>query len=222
MGPLEHLKLKSLNYIGHSMHPLFKAGDRLQIVSYEQRKILEGDVVVFISSGDNSKVVHRVVSVTQAGIKTRGDNSNHEDDWILRRENILGRVISVQRGKRRFRVFGGPLGHSFAMVIRAIKSIDTILSPLLRPFYQRLARRATLDRWLPSRMRPRVISFKREAGTELQLVMGRSVIGRWSEGKSGWNIRRPFRLFVDEASLPENPAKWSVVRGPSSVANEDM
>ena len=212
MGPLEHLKLKSLNYIGHSMHPLFKAGDRLQIVSYEQRKIREGDVVVFISPEDGSKVVHRVISVNSDGIRTRGDNCNHEDDWCLSREHILGQVVFAQRGSKQFRVLGGPLGTSYAMAIRAGNNIDSILSSLLRPFYQRLARRAALNRWLPSRMRPRVISFKREAGTELQLVMGRRVIGRWSEGKSGWNIRRPFRLFVDEASLPENEGEVSGVR----------
>jgi hypothetical protein len=62
-------------------------------------------------------------------------------------------------------------------------------------------------------MRPRVISFNREGGTELQLVMGRKVIGRRLEGKSGWNIRRPFRLFVDEEALPENKAEVSGVRG---------
>ena len=48
MEPLVPLKLKSLNYIGHSMHPLFKAGDRLQIVSYGLQEIRVGDVVVFI------------------------------------------------------------------------------------------------------------------------------------------------------------------------------
>jgi hypothetical protein len=54
-----------------------------------------------------------------------------------------------------------------------------------------------------------VISLNRDAGTELQLVMGRRVIGRWLPGKSGWNIRRPFRLFVDEESLPENKTEVS-------------
>jgi hypothetical protein len=39
--------------------------------------------------------------------------------------------------------------------------------------------------------------------------MGRRVIGRRIEGKRGWQIRRPFRLFVDETSLPENKAEFS-------------
>ena len=205
-------ELKSINYIGSSMNPTLKPGVRLYVRAYHGQKIRRGDVVVFIQPGRDSKIVHRVTSVSSDGVRTRGDNCNHADDWVLRWENILGRVVAAQRGRKRLRVFGGPLGHSFAMAIRAIKSIDSLLSSLLRPFYQRLARRGVLRRWLPSRMRPRVISFKREAGTELQLVMGRRVIGRWAEGKSGWNIRRPFRLFVDEASLPENEGEVSGVR----------
>jgi signal peptidase I len=200
-----------MNYIGTSMSPVLKPGDRLQIIPSNRQKIRSGDVVVFIPPRGDSNIVHRVVSMNSDGIKTRGDNCTHSDDWILKRENILGRVVSAQRGNRRLRVFGGPLGHSYAMGIRVIKSIDSILSPLLRPFYQRLARVGRFWRWLPSQMRPRVISFNRDTGTELQLVMGRRVIGRRLEGKNGWGIRRPFRLFVDEASLPENKAGVSGV-----------
>jgi len=215
------IKPKSMNYIGSSMNPTLRPGIRLDVRAYQGEKIRRGDVIVFIPLGEDSKVVHRVTSVNSAGIRTRGDNCNHEDEWVLRRENILGRVVTTERGNKRLRVFGGPLGHSFAMAIRAVKSIDSILSPMLRPFYQRLAGEGAFRRWLPSRMRPRVISFNRDAGTELQLVMGRRVIGRWLEGKSGWQIRRPFRLFVDEETLPANPAKSSVVSCPSSVAKKD-
>jgi hypothetical protein len=213
-------ELKSMNYIGSSMNPTLKPGVRLNVRAYHGQEVRRGDVIVFIPPGGDSKIVHRVTSVNSDGIRTRGDNRNHEDDWVLGRENIVGRVVSAQRGNRRFRVLGGLLGHSLSVAIRANKSIDSNLTALLRPFYQRLARAGVFSRWLPSGMRPRVISFNREAGTELQLVMGRRVIGRRLEGKSGWNIRRPFRLFVDEASLPGNPARGSVVRSPSSVVDE--
>jgi hypothetical protein len=64
-------------------------------------------------------------------------------------------------------------------------------------------------------MEPKVLSFDRAAGTELQLLIGRRVIGRWPPGKIGWQIRRPYRLFVDEEALPENTGKVS-------VADKDM
>jgi hypothetical protein len=219
------MKPETIDYIGRSMNPTLRPGVLLQVRAYHGQKIRRGDVVVFIPPGGDSKIVHRVTSVNSYGIRTRGDNCDYEDDWVLRRENILGRVVSAQRGNRRFRVFGGPLGHSFAMAIRAINSIDSIFSPLLRPLYQRLAGTGVLRRCLPSQMRPRVISFNRDAGTELQLVLGQRVIGRRLEGKTGWNIRRPFRLFVDEETLPGNPGKGLVVppeADPSSVADEDL
>jgi hypothetical protein len=206
-------KPKTMNYIGTSMNPVLKPGDRLQVIPCDRQEIRRGDVVVFILPGGDSKIVHRVISINSDGIRTRGDNCNHEDDWVLRRDNILGRVVSAQRGKRRWRVFGGPMGQLFAAVLRVIHVIDSGFSSLLHPVYKRLSRSDIFRRWLPSGMKPRVISFNRDAGTELHLVMGRRVIGRRMEGKTGWHIRRPFRLFVDEESLPENPGKASVVSG---------
>jgi hypothetical protein len=36
----------------------------------------------------------------------------------------------------------------------------------------------------------------------MQLLMGNRVIGRKKVGENGWQIRRPFRIFVDEQALP--------------------
>ena len=213
MEPTEATKLTSINYIGPSMNPTLQPGDRLRVIPYNDKKIRRGDVITFVPPGGDSKIIHRVVSVDLHGIRTRGDNCNEMDQWVLNRDQILGRVVNVQRGKRRLSVFGGPMGQLFAVTIRALHVIDSTASSLLRPGYDRLARVGIFKRWLPAQMNPRVISYDRPAGTELQLLMGRHVVGRWLPGKSGWNIRRPFRLFVDEESLPENPGKGSVVRG---------
>ena len=209
---MEAIEPKSMNYIGSSMNPTLKPGVRLHLRAYQGQKIRRGDVIVFISPEDGSKVVHRVISVDSNGIKTRGDNCNHEDDWVLSREDIIGRVVSAQRGNRQRKILGGLLGRLYAVSVRVIRAIDSPVSCLLHPAYDEVAKAGIFIRLLPLRMRPRVISFNRDAGTELQLVMGRRVIGRRLEGKAGWNIRRPFRLFVDEASLPGNPARGSVVR----------
>jgi len=193
------------------MNPILKSGDRLQIASYGLEEIRVGDVVVFISPEDNSKVVHRVASLNSNGIKTRGDNCDQPDDWVLSPNCILGRVVFAQRGKRRFKVFGGLLGRLSALAARAISAIDFRASPLLRPTYHRLAKKSIFRGRLPDLMKIRVVSFNRHAGTELQLLMGRHVVGRWLPGMTRWHIRRPFRLFVDEAALPENKTEVSGV-----------
>ena len=206
------IKPKSMNYIGSSMNPTLRPGVRLDVRAYQGEKIRRGDVIVFISPEDGSKVVHRVISIDSNGIKTQGDNCNSEDNWVLSREDILGRVVAIQRNNRRRRIFGGPLGRLFAVTVRIIRAIDSPVSYVLRPAYNELAKVGILTRLLPAQMRPRVISLNRDAGTELQLLMGRQVIGRLLPGMTRWHISRPYRLFVDEESLPENPGKASVVR----------
>jgi hypothetical protein len=204
------------------MNPVLKTGDRLRVIPCDRQEIRRGDVVVFIPPGGDSKIVHRVTSVNSDGIRTRGDNCNHEDDWVLNRENILGRVVSAQRENRRRRIFGGPLGRLFAVTVRIIRSIDSPVSYLLRPAYNELAKVGIFTRLLPAQMRPRVIFLNRAAGEELQILMGRRVIGRLLPGMTRWHISRPYRLFVDEESLPENPGKASVVSGQLSVVDEDI
>ena len=210
---METTESQIMIYKGPSMNPTLKPGDQLWITPYNGQKIRCGDVVVFISPRDGSGVVHRVVSLDSPGIRTQGDNNNRVDPWLLSHGEILGRVFSLKRKKRR-RVFGGPIGQLLGVVIRAIKAIDVSMCSRLWPTYDRLARTDILRRWLPNNIKTKVISFDRAEGTELQLLLGRRVIGRWLPGMTQWLIRRPFRLFVDEGSLPENLAKSSVVRRP--------
>ena len=203
---METIEPQTVIYKGPSMNPTVKPGDRLWITPYEGQKIQRGDVLVFTPPGADYKVIHRVVSVEPQGIKTRGDNNNQVDPWLLSHDQILGRVFSAERGKRRRRIFGGAIGQLCGVAIRAIHSIDASVSSRFRPAYDRLAVAGVFRRWLPGWMKTRAISLSHPAGTELQLLMGRRVIGRWLPGKSGWQIRRPFRLFVDEETLPENKA----------------
>ena len=167
-----------MNYIGPSMNPILKAGDVLRIVSYEGRKVRRGDVIVFIAPGGDSKVIHRVVAIDSRGIRTRGDNSTDVDPWILKPDQVLGSVVCARRRNKRLKVFGGPMGRLVAVVIRTIHWTDSSMSKLLRPSYERLARIGLLKQLLPERVEPQVISFSRPSGTELQLLIGRWVIGR--------------------------------------------
>ena len=219
---MEPIEPQTVNYIGRSMNPTLRSGDRLEVIPYNGAKVRRGDVVVCVPPESDSRIIHRVVSVNRNEIRTRGDNCYHEDDWVLRRDYILGRVVAAQRGRRRLRVFGGLLGHSWVVAIRVVKSIDSNLSSLLHPFYLRLSRAGTFRRCLPAGMKPRAITLSHPTGMELQLLMGKRVIGRWLPGMRGWHIRRPFRLFVDEEALPENKAVVSGVRCQVSANNEEL
>lgn len=194
---------KLITYLGPSMYPTLKPGDLLQFMPYTGRSIRRGDVIVFLSEEEDLKIIHRVVSVDSGGIRTRGDNNSGTDTCILSPDRILGRVISAQKGGRWRRIVGGAAGPWVATAVRIVERADSKASSLLRPFYYRLARTGIFRRWPPKPLKPRVVSFGRPAGAELQLLLGRRMIGRRRPGNARWYIRRPFRLFVDETSLPK-------------------
>ena len=196
-----------MNYIGPSMNPTLKSGDGINVIPYGKRKIRIGDVIVFPIPKGYHNVVHRVISIDSQGIRTRGDNNSNIDSWTLSHDGIIGHVFRVQRGNRWRSIHGGLRGLLYSLGIRANRMIDIKISSLLHPAYHWLARTGALRPWLSARMQIRVLYFNRSTGTELQLIMGRRVIGRLLPDRSQWVIRRPFRLFVDEAALPKNSSK---------------
>jgi len=189
-----------ISYMGPSMNPTLKAGDVMHVAPYRGRGIRAGDVVVFHAPGDR-KVVHRVVSVGPSGVKTRGDNNLDLDRGLLTPDQIIGRVLSVRRKKREIVIHGGARGILRASVLHSVRVADPVVSRLLRPTYHRLARSRVFERLVSRWLKTRVVAFKRSDGTEMQIVFVRWVVGRRMPGQTLWRVRRPFRLFVDEALL---------------------
>jgi signal peptidase I len=211
---MELMEQKYTNYIGPSMNPLLVNGDGLHIVPYSGRAIRPGDVIVFIQPGGETKIVHRVVSVDAKGIKTRGDNATTVDPWTLTPDHILGRVTYIQRKNRRRIILGGFIGRMKAYSFRCARLVNAVVSFLLHPVYHRLSRSTLLRKTLHGILKPRVLFFRRPDGMELQLVVGHRLIGRRLPGKENWEIKRPFRLCVDEALLPgPTPPEATVPRG---------
>jgi hypothetical protein len=185
------------------MKPTLKPADGLRVLPYGDRKIRIGDVVVVRPPERKQHVVHRVVSFDSHGIKTRGDNNNSTDAWVLCAEDIIGQVVCVNRKNRSKTICGGLRGKIYASGLRAIKQVDLAVSKILNPVYHRLAGSGIFKSLLPQQLKTHVLCFRRANGIEMQLLMGRWVVGRRLTGQDRWHIRRPFRLFVDEYTLPK-------------------
>ena len=190
-----------VKYNGPSMSPLLKAGDVLRVVPYKTRPVRVGDVLVFQKQRDNRSVAHRVVGIGNAGIRTRGDNNPDGDPGILTREKIIGRVIAARRGRLTIQIKGGRQGIVYARIRWCLKWIDLTASRLLHPLYHGLAKTGILRKTLRSWINYRIICFNKAEGVEMQLLIGRWVVGRRFPGQPHWHIRRPFRLFIDEDDL---------------------
>lgn len=188
-------------YAGESMRPHFLVGDTLLVVPYGLQEISPGDVVVFPHPQTKKQVVHRVVAVTLEGVCTKGDNNSKVDEWILKPQDILGRVVAIQREGRTLQV-PDRVTVTFRL-FQARNWLDRAASRLLHPIYHRLAQSGIFRNCLPASIKPRLLCFPRPEGTEWQLWMGWLLVGRKLPTWPQWSIRRPFRLFVDVASLPE-------------------
>ncbi|TFG61295.1 MAG: hypothetical protein E4H29_00480 [Deltaproteobacteria bacterium] len=190
-------------YIGPSMNPTLREPEVMEIVPCGVTPLRVGDVVFFQSPGGTAcAVVHRIVRVTPEGIATRGDNNAREDAILLRPEDIQGWVVAAWRGRKRREIAGGFRGRWTGHWFHCRRLLDRGLSPLLHPLYRGLSRRGGLTRWLPPSIRPRVVVFRDNGEDRFRLLLGERVIGRYEERERRWRIRRPFRLLVDERTLP--------------------
>jgi hypothetical protein len=187
---------------GESMRPLLRPGDRIVFVPCRVEDLRRGDVIIFTPPGGTERVVHRVVSNGPEGIRTKGDANPYQDAWELRQEDIVGRAEALERDGKVTPVAGGLTGRLLSAFIRALRKSDHLASHVLNPCYRGIARTGLIRALLPPALRPRVITFERDGAREMQLVLGRRIIGRCAPGDAKWKIKRPFRLFVDEKALP--------------------
>jgi len=202
-------------YTGSSMNPTLKTLDVIIVSPYEGDQIQPGDVILFSPPGSNDKVVHRVISISGRGLVTRGDNNNVMDSWTLSPDRVVGRVVCMRRDNRVRIIHGGTRGSFCVSAHRFFRNIGSMISFMLNPAYHRLAKTGLFRRWMPDGKYTRILTFNRYDGMEYQLLMASHVIGRLLPGRNEWFIRRPFRLFVDEASLPKPDA--CVIHGGASL-----
>jgi len=203
---------------GTSMSPTLDEPDLLEVEPYGTAPVRPGDVVCFKSPETGKTVVHRVVSVgppklgthhsslithRSALIRTRGDNNPADDEGVLQAGDIIGRVRTAQRGARRWRVHGGWMGLAVLPWARLGRRIRSSTGLLPHTLYHFLAGLGPFDRTLPASLRPRLVRFNTRYRAFLKLLMGRQTIGHYDFRRKEWHIRRPFRLLVDEQTLPE-------------------
>jgi signal peptidase len=106
---LSHLregKRCRLKVATESMHPFLKAGDYITIEKKPFRSLRRGDILVFFKDGDFC--AHRLLKKKtsfQRTIITKGDAARNADQAIAP-ENLLGRVVSYERGGRAVQLQG--------------------------------------------------------------------------------------------------------------------
>ncbi len=187
------------------MNPTLCEQDLLEVLPYVEQPPQAGDVVLFPPPGRKQLVVHRIVRVTPQGLRTRGDSNTTDDPYTVTRRDLIGQVVAAWRVDERRQIRGGRVGLTQARLRRWLRVADRTLSRLLHPLYYALASSGLLRRLIPARLRPRVVSFAVNGRKQLRLLAGRRVVGRYDPQRQEWQIRRPYRILVDETALPAAP-----------------
>jgi hypothetical protein len=188
-------------YTGASMNPTLVEPELLQVRPYRGERMRPGDIVCFRSPDGGRTVVHRVVAVGADGVRTRGDNNERDDAWVLPAADIDGRVTAAQRGTRRRNLPGGWRGFAALRCVRLGRGIRKRAGTAPHKLYDLAAGLGPFDRLLPQSLRPRVVRFEVRHRVFLKLLMGRLAVGQYDDQRAAWHVLRPIRLFVDEQAL---------------------
>lgn len=108
-----------LKVIGNSMFPLLRKGDWVDVEISGKKSLKPGDIILF--HNHQRFVVHRIVSIFNDYLLTKGDWSKSYDPPI-NMQDIIGRVISIQRGKTRINL-DSPIMIFFGFFVHSINQI---------------------------------------------------------------------------------------------------
>ena len=76
-----------------SMEPTLRVNGIAIVKQAEYDEIELEDIIMY--EIDDKMITHRVIEISDEGIRTKGDNNNVQDAYYLQPENIRGKVVSI-------------------------------------------------------------------------------------------------------------------------------
>ncbi len=79
-----------------SMEPAIPVGSVVVIKPVSPETLTVGDVICFkIGSERSTTVTHRIINITGQGFITKGDANEDPDQWVVKKEDVVGKVIAI-------------------------------------------------------------------------------------------------------------------------------
>jgi signal peptidase len=75
-----------------SMEPAIPVGSVVVIKPADPETLKIGDIICFKLSQPTS-ITHRIINITNEGFITKGDANEDPDQWIVKRENVIGKAV---------------------------------------------------------------------------------------------------------------------------------
>ena len=194
------------------MNATLKPGDGLETYTYRDRaEIRVGDVIVYPHPFGTVDVVHRIIEIRRDGVITRGDNNNKIDPYTVGFDNIIGKVIAAKRKNRRIPVKGGKTGFYIHKLMLLRKySMQYGFRPL-GVVSNIIAASGIFNVFHPV-FNLRIIHINGDHQRQLILVTGNRAIGKLLEESGEWQIRFPYKYFINKSRLGKKPGEVSSTR----------
>lgn len=97
------LRVIQINSQTNSMYPTINRTSKIVVYLTQSPRL--NDIINFRQPGNITLIsgntrteyhaTHRIVGSTKEGFITKGDNNDYLDNWIVPRENIIGKVVRV-------------------------------------------------------------------------------------------------------------------------------
>ena len=192
---MEKVKSKYSTCSGPSMLPTLTSGDGLRLSKYKDNsEIKVGDVIVYPHPDKPFDVVHRIIKIKPIGVITRGDNNNKVDPYLIKFEEIQGKVLSAKRKTKMIYMRNGRLGyyrHRYLVIKKFLwPYIVMIPAKLSRPI-----KNHGLLNFLHPCFKLKVITVKRGNRTDKILSSRNKPIGKFNNEKHEWDINFPYKFF---------------------------
>ena len=189
----DHIRI----YWGRSMEGTFHTGDRLILEPVSINELKKGDVIVFkrLDFGDTKKdLVHRVITISEKGVITKGDNNLYKDTMLVTSNNLVGRVTHIERGENQLKVQNGLSGLRRARFLHLRLPIKKIIWGICRVPYRSLKKSGLVSKiWRPDIKK---IHIKTAEGDSIKYIHRKRTVAQiWPElGCS--RCKKPYDLVI--------------------------
>ncbi len=193
------------NYIdmrGTSMLPVLHTGEAVTIDPDIDRTALQiGDIIAYSDPrGSSKRIIHRIIKKCKDGYITRGDNNRGRDDYIVRQEHIIGKALTVRRVDKTIRLSDGFKGQVLHQWLK-LKKKFRIYCLRWPSTISRQIERSRVFNVFHRLVKFDVVTIRKRGIDYKILLINKKLIGRQCADTGGWQIRFPYKYFIDKNKL---------------------
>lgn len=184
------------------MYPTLRSVDNIITEKYKKRDdIRVGDIIVYPHPNKIFDVVHRIIEIREDGVITRGDNNNQIDPYVIKFDDIKGKITVITRGKKSITITGGRIGYIIHRIMLARKyTVLFFKIPISR--VSAIITDSKFFNFLDPLFKVKIVYVNGKNGTNREILkLGNRAIGKRDIQNGEWFIKFPYKFFIKKERL---------------------